>query len=93
MARHKSEIIIHRPVVWVTGASHGIEREIAKQFASIGCEVCLSSRNKKALQSVVKEIVSLGGRAYSFPCDITDPKAITTTVKRIGKQIGDVDVL
>jgi short-subunit dehydrogenase len=93
MKNKKQEVIIHRPVVWVTGASRGIGREIAKQFAFLGCEVCLSARNKKDLASAVKEIIKLGGRAYSFPLDITQTKSIQTVHRQIQKKVGDVDVL
>lgn len=87
------DIVIHRPVVWVVGASRGIGREIARQFASIGCEVCLSGRNRQQLRSAVKEIVTLGGRACDFPLDITRPASIPVTVSRIEKNIGEIDVV
>lgn len=93
MKKKREEVIIHRPVVWVTGASRGIGREIARQFASLGCEVCLSARNKQDLNSAVKEITELGGRAYSFPLDITQVKSIQTVHRQIQKKIGEVDVL
>lgn len=83
----------HRPVVWVTGASRGIGAEIAKQFASIGCEVCLSGRSKKDLAIVATEIIKRGGRAHVYPLDITDRKAIVKVVKDIAKNIGEIDVL
>jgi short-subunit dehydrogenase len=93
MQKNKKEITIHRPIVWVTGASRGIGREVAKQFAFIGCKVCLSARNKKILQSVVKEITSLGGTAYSFPCDISNKNAVASTLKKIRQHVGEVDIL
>ncbi len=90
---NKSKVEIYHPVVWVTGASRGIGREIAKQFAQLGCIVCLSGRNKKALKSVVKEIVKDGGRASSFILDINNPKAVQSVHRVIRKTIGEVDVL
>ena len=82
-----------RPVVWVVGASRGIGKEIAKEFASIGCEVCCSGRNHKELRTVVREIDSQGGNANLFPCDITKPADIGKTIRAIRQNIGDVDVL
>jgi len=93
MKKKREEIIIHRPVVWVTGASRGIGREIARQFAFLGCEVCLSSRNRKRLESASKEIIKLGGRAHVFPLDVTSQKSIPLVVKQIQKKVGQVDVL
>jgi 3-oxoacyl-[acyl-carrier protein] reductase len=93
MARPQDRVRVHRPIVWVVGASRGIGKEIAKQFASIGCEVCLSARNKKHLDAVVGEITRLGGRARAFPCDISSVVSINTSAERIRKQVGTVDVL
>lgn len=93
MKRRPAEIEFHRPVVWVVGASRGIGREIAKEFASIGCHVCLTARNRRQLTGVVKEIRSLGGVADSFPCDISRATAIPATAKKIKKIVGDIDVL
>ena len=93
MARHQRDPYINRPVVWVTGASRGIGREIAKQFASIGSEVVLSARSKRDLQSAVKEITQLGGRAYSFPMNIAEEQSILSTARSIRKYLGDVQVL
>ena len=93
MKKKREEIIIHRPVVWVTGASRGIGREIAKQFAFLGCEVCLSSRNQKRLETAAKEIIKLGGRAHVFPLDVKNQKSILFVVKQIQKKVGQVDVL
>ncbi len=82
-----------RPVVWVMGASRGIGKEIAKQFASVGCEVCLSGRDTRALRTVAREILSLGGRAHVFPADIRKPASVQSACHRIVRSIGKIDVL
>lgn len=93
MATIRKRISLRRPVVWVVGASRGIGREIAKQFASIGCEVCLSSRSKRELEKTIDEIQFRGGRAYSFPCDTSKKKSISSTSKNILQQFRSIDVL
>lgn len=93
MASRVPQGIVRRPVVWVTGASRGIGREIAAAFASIGCEVCLSGRNRMALASAAREIARTGGRAYPYPCDIAHERSILTIVRRIRKEHGEIDVL
>ncbi len=93
-ARHLAGgVEMHRPVVWVVGASRGIGREIAKQFAFVGCVVCLSGRNRNELSSAVKEITTRWGRAYSFPCDITLQRSVFSTAQSILKRVGEIDVL
>ena len=93
MKRRPAATRVHRPVVWVVGASRGIGREIAAQFASIGAEVCLSGRNARALEAAVREIEKDGGRAHAFPCNIAAPRSILSAVVRIQNRVGDVDVL
>ncbi|MFI5250988.1 MAG: SDR family oxidoreductase [Bacteroidota bacterium] len=93
MKRLRSELTPKRPVVWVTGASKGIGRAIAMEFASIGCQVCLSGRSRTLLNSAVKEIIKLGGKAISVPCDISDLKSVKAAHATIIKKAGDIDVL
>lgn len=92
MARPRP-IEVRPQVVWVVGATRGIGREIAKQFASIGCIVCISGRSRRQLRSLVREITSLGGRAHDFPLDITHSVDILKVAIGIQKRIGEIDVL
>jgi 3-oxoacyl-[acyl-carrier protein] reductase len=82
-----------RPVVWVTGASRGIGLAIAREFAAIGCVVCLSGRSRTLLQDAVKVIIKLGGKAHAVPCDMVDPRSINNAWKTIVRIAGDPDVL
>jgi short-subunit dehydrogenase len=91
--RKNKRPIVSRPVVWITGASRGIGKEIAKQFASLGFIVCLSSRNKKALLKTADEIKSLGGTAHVFPMDVTRYKSIPVIHKKIKNKVGAVDII
>ncbi len=82
-----------RPVVWVLGASRGIGRELALQFAYIGCNVSLSSRSMSNLLSLKKEILKKGGQAEAFMCDIKDERSVHRTCKAISQKFGTIDVL
>src|SRR5689334_8773742 len=93
MTRRQPKARIERPVVWVVGASRGIGREIAKQFAAIGADVCLSGRNARELESAVKEITVAGGKAHAFPCNISFPRSILATVVKIQNRVGNIDVV
>ncbi len=91
--KKSGSITVYRPVVWITGASRGIGKEIAKQFASIGCIVCLSSRSTRELNKTAHEIELLGGRAHVFPMDITEYKSIPAVHRKIRKEVGAVDIV
>ena len=41
-------------VVLIQGGSSGVGKELAKIYAARGCPVCVTGRNEKELQSVVK---------------------------------------
>jgi len=65
-------------VVWITGASTGIGREIALQMAGQGVTVAASARS-------ADKLVSLGPNIRPYPLDVTDRQAIEATLEIIEK--------
>jgi short-subunit dehydrogenase len=57
-------------VVVITGASSGIGREAARQFAKKGATVVLASRNKVALQQLEVELHESGARSKVVVTDV-----------------------
>jgi short-subunit dehydrogenase len=82
-----------KPVVWVTGASRGIGRETAKRFAAVGTLVVATSRSRRDLEGLVREIALKGGRAIAFVCDVTSSRSVTSTARRVLRRFGRVDAL
>jgi NAD(P)-dependent dehydrogenase (short-subunit alcohol dehydrogenase family) len=72
-------------VVWVTGASTGIGREIALQLAQAGVAVAASARS-------ADKLVNLGHGIRAFPLDVTDAAAVRATVARIEREMGPIDL-
>ncbi len=68
-------------LVWITGASSGIGRATALEFAHRGWLVAASARNRDALESLAAEAPA--GRIHAFPVDITDAQAMAATVAAI----------
>ncbi|MEI6468272.1 MAG: SDR family NAD(P)-dependent oxidoreductase [Betaproteobacteria bacterium] len=58
-------------IVLVTGASQGIGKEIALQFAREGAHVCALARNKIDLDALVEKIRATGGHASAHAVDVT----------------------
>ncbi|MDA0986289.1 MAG: SDR family NAD(P)-dependent oxidoreductase [Bacteroidetes bacterium] len=81
------------PVVWITGASKGIGKEIANSFASIGCRAILSSRNLKNLKIAEKNILKRKQFAKAIVCDVSNEVSVKNCYKKIKKQFGKVDIL
>ena len=76
----------------VTGASKGIGKAIAEDFAKLGCDLALISRCYEEVDSVAKKIVG-GGSYCGYECDITDQERVVETFVEINKAFGSIDVL
>ena len=74
--------------VLVTGASRGIGRALAEQFAAAGSRVALVARGAQALDEVARAV---DGAAYS--ADLADPASVAGLVARIEAADGPLDVL
>jgi short-subunit dehydrogenase len=79
--------------VIVTGASSGIGRAIALEFAGRGARLALASRNEAALHEVAGAIQTSGGRAVVVPTDVTDGDAIQRMASETIRQLGGIDIL
>ena len=53
-------------VVWITGASSGLGKGMALEFASQGAIVAIPARRMDELVAVVKEIEAKGGKAKAL---------------------------
>ena len=85
-------------VVWVTGASSGIGKELCKQLVekSKGVRLILSSRKEDTLREVKEELVAAGARAKDVAIvtlDLGDKETLEAAVERAFKAFGSVDVL
>ncbi len=58
--------------IWITGASSGIGRELAMQFAEQQNKIILSARNVEALRLTADAINKRGSEANVFPIDFSD---------------------
>ncbi|MBV6479743.1 MAG: Sepiapterin reductase [Ignavibacteria bacterium] len=80
-------------VVWITGASTGIGKELAMEFSKAGCIVVVSARRKSRLVRVVSEIKFAEREASAFVCNVLSERSIQITAKRIREKYGNIDLL
>lgn len=79
-------------VVVVTGASAGLGRAIALQFAKKNLHVGLISRNRDRLESLKKEIEVFGVKASIAICDVANPLEVEKAAEIIEKELGPIDI-
>ncbi len=74
-------------IVWITGASSGIGRELALLYATNSWQVYASARNADSLQALSIEATNLKGSIIAAPMDVTHPSDIQTFIdKRVETQ-------
>ncbi len=79
--------------VIVTGASKGIGRAIALEFAREGANVALCARGAEALEKTRAEIAALGVKVHAASCDVGNATALNTFLEGAHAALGRVDVL
>jgi NAD(P)-dependent dehydrogenase (short-subunit alcohol dehydrogenase family) len=77
----------------VTGASRGIGKAIAIALGREKMRLALLARSTNKLQEVVDEIHAVGGEAIAVPCDLMNPDAVETSLKKVYRHFDSLDVL
>jgi 3-hydroxybutyrate dehydrogenase/3-oxoacyl-[acyl-carrier protein] reductase len=70
------------PIAFVTGASAGTGREIARALAEAGYDVALVGRRVDALEAVAEEMRAIGRAPCVLPIDLLNGAAIDTGIDR-----------
>ncbi len=79
--------------VFLTGASKGMGREIARGLAKEGASISLVARTESALTELAGELEGLGGRGVAIPADVSDRDQVKRAVERAHQELGDIHVL
>ncbi|XP_076284112.1 firelighter [Lasioglossum baleicum] len=80
--------------VLITGAGHGIGRELAIQLGALGCIVVCWDTNIEANRSTIRTVSENGGEVYGFAVDVSKRLEVQETVKLMRKQgVPDVSIL
>ncbi len=77
----------------VTGASRGIGRAIAVEYARQGADVAVLARNEELLNEVADEIRALGRTAVVTVADVMDPQAVHAAARAAIDGLGGVDIV
>lgn len=82
-------------VALVTGASKGIGKATAMEFAREGCRVVISARGEEELEKAAEEIRQAEDSAevLAVAADVTDPKDVENLVEEATERFGTIHVL
>jgi len=79
-------------VVWITGASAGLGRDMAREFASEGAKLVLSARRKERLEELAAELEKAGTATLIAPCDVVEEEQVIAAVAAAVERFGQLDV-
>ncbi len=83
-----------KKVVLITGASSGIGKACAKEFAKAGAYVAVNyNRSKNDAEAIIKEIDKNGGKAIAIKGDVTIENEVKNMVSEVISEFGNIDIL
>ena len=77
-----------KKVIWITGASSGIGKAVAIEFAKNGWIVAVSARR----ENLLNELREINENIYPFPLDVTDIDKCKTVATSIINQFKNIDI-
>ncbi|EKD55492.1 MAG: hypothetical protein ACD_60C00004G0002 [uncultured bacterium] len=87
-------------IVFITGASRGIGREIALRLAKEGAKIVIAAKTEQphptlegTIHSVAKEVEAAGGTAFPIMLDVRDEAKVHESLAQVVAKFGGLDIL
>jgi NADP-dependent 3-hydroxy acid dehydrogenase YdfG len=77
---------------FITGASAGVGRTTAREFARRGAYIGLLARGKDGLEGARKDVEELGGKALALLTDVADADQIEAAAEAVERELGPIDI-
>lgn len=81
-----------REVVAITGASAGVGRAVAIEFARRGARVALLARGEDGLEGARRDVEAAGGEALVLHVDVSDADAVERAASAAEETFGPIDI-
>jgi short-subunit dehydrogenase len=79
-------------VVVITGASAGVGRAVAREFACEGAKIGLIARGIDGLEGAKRDIEAIGGQAIVLAADVADATAVEAAATKVEETFGPIDI-
>jgi NADP-dependent 3-hydroxy acid dehydrogenase YdfG len=86
MQTRKSKVVV------ITGASAGVGRATAREFAKSGARIGLLARDLDRLETTRQEVEALGGDGLAISVDVADAQGVEAAAQQIEAAFGPIDV-
>lgn len=80
-------------IVVITGASSGIGKAAAIEFAKKGAKLALVSRRKEKLEELQKSLERFNTQILVCPCDVSDKESVKKMSGAVLEKFGKIDIL
>lgn len=80
-------------VALITGAAHGIGKQIATQFAQEGANTVIVDYNEETGTQSAKEISAIGPKSIFCKADVSDHEALKNIRNTVFAEFGRIDIL
>lgn len=81
-----------KETVVITGASAGLGRAIACEFAKRGAQIGLLARGRKGLEAAAEDVRSADGTPLILEADVSDADAVENAAAMVEARFGPIDV-
>ena len=81
-----------KQVIVITGASAGVGRATAIEFAKKGAAIALLARSEDGLAGAVRDVEAAGGTALAIAVDVADAAALEAAADEIEQRLGPIKV-
>jgi short-subunit dehydrogenase len=79
--------------LFITGASSGIGRALALEYARGGAKLAVAARRVPELETLAHEIRELGGDAMCIALDVSDTDAVNDALRRADRDLGGIEMV
>jgi short-subunit dehydrogenase len=78
--------------VVITGASAGVGRATAREFARRGARLGLIARGSAGLEAACEEAERLGCTVLMLPADVADHEQVEAAAEKVERELGPIDI-